>query len=87
MKMVFKWAGEPFNGLKMLQPKSAQKNMNCMVYALFGALLFESFEDLGVFQRWKFDEASQSQARLWMRHAYLAINYGEEPPKIKIKYI
>ena len=85
--MVFKWSGEPFHGMKMIQPKSPQKNLNCTVYALLGALLIDTFEDIGVFQRWKFDEASQTQDRLWMRYAYLAINYGEEPPKIKIKYI
>ena len=85
--MVFKFSGHQFHGLKMLQPKSPQKNLNCSVYALIGALLFETFEDISIFKRWKFDEQSQAQARLWMRHAYLSINYGEEPPKIKIKYI
>ena len=87
VKMVYKWAGHEFHGLKMLHPKSAQKNLNCSVYALLGSLLFDTFEDISIFQRWRFDEESQAQARLWMRHSYLAIKYGEEPPKIKIKYI
>ena len=87
IKQIYKWSDEPFNGFKIIHPKSPQKKLNCVVIALMAILLFEQFGDITILKRWKFDEKSQDEARLWMRKSYLALCYGEEPPKIKIKYI